>query len=754
MQSNKNKQGELKAEITIQTIRFFKNNWGIVVASVDKVLKGELQTDAKATVFKGDMPQVKEGEGYKITAKYVEDPKWGGQYALEVIGSNITFNDNDEDGKRKFLQSIFTDNQVAHLYSTLPDPFKALKDKDLEALVKVKGCSLRKAPDWILRFHQNYHRAKIVAELDDYNLSTKIIDKLIERYKSPELVIEKIKSNPYILITDVKGIGWATADNIALAGGMGEFSEERIGAYIYQYLYDKAESGFSWITTDELMGGLLEKFGEEIPDEAITNAVHNFGDELWWNEEKTRIGLRYYYNLEDKIAKELLRIKNAKSKFSYPDWEDAVKRIERLQGWEYTEEQKQGIKKALDYNIIMIQGSAGTGKTSLVWAVIEVLKGYKFVQCALSGKAASRLMEVTREEGYTIHRLLQYPKGPVEKQKFFYNDENQLPYDIIIVDEISMVDLKLFYYLLRAVADGSKVICLGDNGQLEAIGSGNIAYDMLSSTEIPSVTLTKIHRQAENSAIITESIKIRNKYQIISKDWVGHEVRGALKDLDITCYSDRTNTYHKIIEYFNEIYKTEKDIRNIQIIVPTKARGCSTYVLNLKIQEIYNPNGKHGVVIQSAKDQPYEIREGDRVINTQNNYKTEPNIYNGNVGIVKKIYWDDDEDDNVMLIYFEGIGDVKVIEDYWKNIELSYAITGHKSQGGQWDYVIFGLDFSSYSLLSKELVYTGITRAKKKCYLVAETGALRYATANSSVIQKQTHLQERLYELAHPKLVF
>ena len=668
----------IQVECTIQKIRFYKNGWGIISASIDKVNKGELLTDYNNTIFKGDMPSVKEGEAYKISGTYVEDAKWGGQYNIDMITSNITLDDKDTESQKKFLLSIFTPKQVENMYKALEDPYTVLKNEDALSLTKVRGCGLYTAPDWILRFQQNYHRARIYSELDEYNLSSSIIDKLIERYKSPDVVIEKIKTNPYVLITEVKGIGWAIADKIALAGGLGEFSTERIGAFLYQYLYDAGEDGFSWVTPDEIMGILIEKFGNDIPDTAITDSIYAMEDKLWWNEDKSKIGLKYYYDLEHKIAEELLRIRNAECSFDYSEWEDAISRIEYLQGWEYTDEQKNAIKKALDETVILIQGGAGTGKSSVVRAILEALKTCSFVQCALSGKAASRLMEVTEQEGFTIHRLLGYPKGESDKQKFLYHDENQLEYDLYILDEISMVDLKLFYYLLRAIPSGSKLILLGDNGQLEAIGSGNIAYDMLISPEIASVTLNKIHRQAENSAIVTESVKIRKGQQIVEKDWAGCEVRGNMKDFEIIGYSDKSNTYYKIMEYFSRVYEQCKDINAIQVIVPTKQKGASTYMLNNAIQELYNPNQKKEVYIQVAKDKGYYIRVGDKVINTKNNYKTDPNIYNGNVGIVQDIYYDQDLDLQVMDIYFEGIGLVSVVEDYWKGIELGYALTTHK----------------------------------------------------------------------------
>lgn len=749
----------IKVECTVKKILFFKNNWGIIACNIDKILEGELKTDKDHTIMKGEMPTVIEGEQYKATCTFTTDSKYGDQYNIEMFTSNITLDTADKAGQRKFLESIFTKGQVAAMYEALEDPYQAFLNQDAISLCKVKGCGIRTCPVWLLRFQENYHRAIIYSELDDYNLSTYIIDKLLERYKTPEIVIEKVKENPYTLVTEVRGIGWGIADKIAMASGMSEYDPKRISAFISYYLYEQGENGYSWITNDHLMGAILERFGNEIPDTPITEAMQSLvkEDKIWHSDDKQRIGIKWFYIIERKIAKDLIRLLKAPNKFKYENWEEVISRIERLQGWEFNEEQKTGIQLALNNNVVLIQGPAGSGKSSLVWAVIEILKGYDFVQCALSGKAASRLMEITGQEGYTIHRLLEYPKGDDSHGKFVYYEENKMYHDIYIVDEVSMIDLNLFSHLLQAIEDGSKVIFLGDNGQLEAIGSGNIAFDLLNSEEIPSITLTKIHRQAEKSAIITESVKIRNKVQIVPKDWVGHEVRGELQDLDLTCYGDNSNTYYKIMEQVQRYWVANNEIKNLQVIVPMKTKGnACTYILNNAIQELVNPSkkGLKETRLFIAKGMPYILRVGDKVINTVNNYKVEPNIFNGNIGIIKDIWFDPETEKEMMTISFEGIGEVNLEYEFWKNIELGYALTCHKMQGSECDTIIFGLDFNSFTLLSKELLYTGITRAKKKCYLIAQTSALRYGTGKSSVTDKQTHLKEQLHEIAHPKVIF
>ena len=748
----------IKVKASVEIIKFYKNQWGIIVCSIDKVMKGELEKDINTDycVFKGEMIEPCVGSTYIITADYVEDPRWGGQYLIKSMYNDISFDMNDKDGRLKFLKSLFTDYQIEAMYNTFDDPFSILEQGDSAKLVQIKGCGIKTADLWIRKFKKNLYLARIFIELEDYGLTNNMINKLVNRYGSPDLVIEKVKTNPYVLVNEVDGIGWKRADEIALAGNIKPDDPVRIGAYIVYYLDLCGEQGFSWITPDQLLGAILDELGEEIPDANITQVIQELGDKLWWDKDKTQIGLKKYYNYENNIAKELIRIRDAESEIKCDNWKEKIECLEKRQGWNFTDEQIIGIKTALNNNVVVIQGLAGTGKTSVVNGILEVLNNYSSVMCALSGRAASRMSEITGKEGYTIHRLLEFPKGDIEHQYFNYHQDNKLYADIYIIDEISMVDARIFYYLLRAIPDGSKIICLGDSGQLEAIGCGNIAYDMIQSEEIPTVELTKIHRQAAKSAIITESVKIRHSTQIIGKDWVGIETRGELKDLELHCYSDKSNTFYEIMKIFSKLMNEPNfNIMETQIIVPVKNKGdACTYKINNTIQELYNPsskNKKEEILYTNGK--PYVLRVGDKVINTINNYKLETSIFNGNIGIIKHMGLNEDGEE-IMTVDFLGIGNVDIPREYWSNIELGYAITVHKYQGSQADNIIFGLDFISYSLLTRELVYTGITRAKKKCYLIAQTGALRFATAQQSISKKQTHLRQCLYEIAHPPLIF
>lgn len=737
----------------IQRQIYYKDDWGIILVQVESIETKNcgLFVDELVTV-KGNMPKPKTGKIVTVKAQEVFDSKYGKQYDLFYIHSGVDIYDPSPGEKRVFLESLFTEKQINSMYNRFDDPFTILKEEKAEKLVQIKGCGAITAGKWIATFRDNVFKIQILTELDEYNLTMKMVDRLIETYGSPELVVQKVKTNPYVLCDEVEGIGCARADKIALDGGIEFDSPLRIGGFVRYYLKQCGDSGRSYISGDELLGAILDNLGEEVPDEAITEGLRSVKDMLWVNEDQTQFGLIYYYNLESKIAEQLIRLKNASPKVKFPDnWEEKLKELERGQGWEFTKEQREGIKLALDNNITVIQGSAGTGKSTLVSAFLHILHRNSYVQCALSGRASSRMAEITGKEGYTIHRLLGFPKGPEEFGKFYYHEENKYQCDIFILDEISMVDGSLFLRLLKAIPSGSKLICLGDPGQLEAIGSCNIAFDMVHSDVIPTVTLTKIHRQAAKSAIITESTKVRQGQQLIEKDWAGSEVRGELQDLRIECYSDPSNSYYKVMSAFNKAMSDEHfDILETQIIVPLKYRGdICTYQLNNVVQELYNPSDSSQSEVEIRKaEHPYILREGDKVLNTKNNYKTEPPIYNGNIGYIKKIDLETEE----MIIYFIGIGDVVVEKQFWSGIELGYAMTVHKSQGSQMDHVIFGLDQSGYILATRELLYTGLTRAKEKCELIAQNSTLRSAVFREFVSKKTTHLQRCLKEQS--KIVF
>jgi RecD/TraA family predicted helicase len=741
----------VKCKVKINRIIYPKGklsygDWGIVSLHLIEEIEGNIKVSNYDDTFiaKGNLPEIDMYSTYDFVGKYVYDEKYGEQYEIIFMGEETVVDFTDIEKQKIFLNRIITPLQIEMLYKTLSNPFEAIQNENVKELTKVSGIGVATALRIINKFKAHIDYSGVYIELDKYGLTPTMIHKLIDNYGDPNLVIQKVKENPYILAEEVDGIGWHKADIIALKNGMDVMSEERISAYIVYYLNQQSANGNNWVYPNDLFTAVDELLEEELDVEFLKSILYNLFEKevLFWTEDKSFICLKKYYELEKNIALELNRLLGAKNNFKYNNYEKIIKAIEYNQGWSFTEEQLEAVKLILNQNICVVCGYGGTGKTSAVKLAIEILKNYSVAQCALAGRASARLTEVTGQQGYTIHKLLGYNPA----NGFEFNSDNPLPYDIIILDETSMVGADLFYSLIRAVRTGSKLIMLGDDGQLESIGLGNVFKDILDSEAIPFIKLTKIHRQASKSAIITESINIRTGKHIINRGWTGCETRGELNDLIMDIYDNKLFTSRKLIDYFKQEYEQTKNIMDIQIIVPMKEKGdACTFEINNEIQSWYNPpdRKKKEVVVKKYKKE-YVLREGDKVINVVNNYKTYnmngtlTPIFNGYIGIIK------DVDDDTMIIDFEIFGTIVIAKEYWKNIELAYAVTVHKKQGDQNKVIIIGLDYTSYVLLTRELVYTAITRAMSKCILCAESDALRYAIETSNTTKKQTFLHRML----------
>lgn len=748
------------------------NDSYFTIASFDlvKEIDGEVEIHPiyKTFTVVGIMPYLMEDADYEISATEVENKKYGKQYQVNSINLYLPNGIESKEGQKEFLDIIFTKLQVKEMYEALDDPYMTLKDGDISSLVKVKNCGMKTAVAWIDKFKTYMPLSNAMKELSEYGLTEALLRRIVNHYKSSDIAVEIIQNKPYKLI-EVNGVGWHKCDEIAMKGGLKPDSPERIGTYILYYLQERANEGYSYIPADantEIENGIVSKtqkpinfidtmiefFGDDISDEALKGGLDYVNDQLWFSDDRKFVGLKRIYDLETSVAENLIRIRDGENDFKYSNWKDIIKQKEIDQGWEYNEQQIEGIKAVLENQVVVITGKAGTGKSSIVDAMIAVLQGYSYAQTALSGRAAARMAEITHEEGYTIHRLLGFPKGDRDHGGFVFHEDNKLPRDIIILDEVSMVDGELFNRLVKAIKTGSKLIMLGDTGQLECIGCMNIAADLIASKEIVSIELSQIHRQAANSGIITESIKAREGIQLIEKDWIGTEVRGKLNDLVLDCFSDKSNTFYKVMQHASSELEDGTDIMDLMVIAPSYKNESGVDNLNAALQSLYNPDSpeKKEVFVQKSS-KAWILREEDKIINVQNDYyaknKFTAGIFNGNIGVVKNI----DIDANTIAVDFQDIPGIMILpKKNWKDLELGYAITCHKAQGSQCKKVIVGLDFGSFIQLSREWVYTAMTRAIDKCYMVAQNNALRYAVSKNSISVKRTHLVKLLaYKVAN-----
>lgn len=748
----------VKCRVKINRQFFPKNNekvksgdFAILSMNVLEVLEGDVeQNNWGCITASGNVIEFEYGTTYTLIAKEKPNEKYGMQYTIVNMFEEADL--SNEGNQKLFLSKFLTDNQIENLYKTFKEPIEIIEDGDVQALCNVKGIGVTSAMKIIEKYQDNKDYSTAYIELDKYGLSPKMIQKLCKSYGNANAVTQRIKQNPYLLADEVDGIGWSKADDIALKSGHDKHSVNRVMAYIKYILTEEANNGNTYVYTGDIVERIEEVLGSDIDDETIITSLKTLKKERKiYHGNNNDVALMKYYMLEKKIAENIIRLKYGENNFKFNNWEGKIKDQQEKQGWNYTEQQIEGIEATLNNNVVLISGYAGTGKSSIVAGMLKVLDDYSFAQTALSGKASVNLTDVTGEEGFTIHRLLNFKPS----DGFTYNKDNQMDYEEVIFDEVSMVGGELYNSLIQAIKTNSKLIMLGDVGQLESIGVANIMNDIIESGVITHINLTEIHRQAKKSAVVSESLKVWNGEQIIDENFIGKEVRGELQDLELNIYKDKEDSFGNIIDGFKDFYENETtNIMDIQVLVPTNKRGeaCTLKINNAIQKYLRGVNIKNKLKNKCEKaikiGDEYTIYEGDKIINLKNNYKTineegvEAPIFNGNLGIVVEII-----DDTMMIVDFERIGRVVIPLDHFGSIALGYAITAHKSQGSGFKYVICGLDYSHYSLLNKEMVYTMLTRTKKKCKFYAQNKALRHAIGKSNVRFKQTYLKEMLIEL-------
>lgn len=712
------------------------------------------------------------GQDYLMTATLVQDAKWGYQYNASDV--HLNYDLSQEEDQRKFLSYFLSEIQIDALFAAFSNPVELLDQRQIAQLQTIKGIGPVKALKMCTRYEECKNTGRAYVVFGDLGLTKNAIDKIVKQYGSVDIAVDAVTANPYILIKDVRGYGWDKADAIAQKKGFLPDSKERVQAYAQYYLQEQADvNGNSCVPIDDLIINVCtmcypisketaSSYIKEITandrqfDEYMEKHVQTHKEDdhplLYYNLETRKVGLFWYRVVERDIYLEMLRIRNAEASFTFPKdvCEQAIAECEKEQGFEYTDEQKSAIWMILNNNLTIITGSAGTGKSHTLKPLIRILQkmNLKVEQCALAGRASSLLSSVTGLEGKTIHRLLHYQ---AEINRFKHNYENPIPADVVILDETSMVGEELFLALLSSIPTGSKFIMLGDIKQLPPLAVGNILSDSLQSGYVKTTILTKIHRQATRSGITAQAIRISAGESIIKNNFLGSEIRGELEDFKITSASDAAIIHYNIIEEFKRLYNVEKiPADSIQVIVPMRMKGdTSCRSLNEEIQEIVNPGQEENTVqvvfTENGSKYIIKFKPKDRIIINRNNYHAigvdgkEHAVFNGNLGHIKEITED------VMIVTIDGEdGDLMFTRDDWYNINLAYAITVHKLQGSQAPYTIVGLDYSAYALLSRELVYTALTRATKYCSMVAQPKALNMATHTSSIKTKITWLKDDL----------
>jgi exodeoxyribonuclease V alpha subunit len=684
-------------------------------------------------IVSGDTPKLIEGKKYDIIIEPSENKKYGKGFSFVAVKGNKPETIEEQ---QSYIRSMLTERQAEAIIEKYPN-HKILdlmkEDKFDYSIVKGIGKpTYEKIKSYLMK---NIDIQEAIVELSKLGVKFKAMKKLIDHFGSASVVVQKVRDNIYNLCY-ADGFGFKKVDEYALKRGDSKTNNNRIQASIKYILEENSFAGHSWISKNSLENEMFELL--QIESTYIEEGIKKAEDNNEFYFENDKVALKKHYNQEKGVMKKLQKLiqHNIKTKNVNPL--EAISNLEEELEVTYTDEQKNAIKMAIENNVLILNGKGGVGKSFTVKAILKALEGYQYCCCALSGKA-SKILADHGLVSKTIHRML-----GIDRDGFKYNTKNRLPYDIVVLDEASMVNGSLFNALLSAIKDDGKIIIVGDVGQLSPIGSANIFYDLLKSQKFPQQELTIVHRQAQKSGILSTANLIREGKQINGRYNYEHQMLGELKDMYLMPVQNKENIFDIVIDIC-EKYKG-KNYLDFQVITGLKDRGnISVLKLNLELQKIFNPNKKNAIKIGR-----YEFSEGDKVIQNGNNYEAGEfgnlSVFNGTLGVINKIE-ENPHDKNKFKIWidFDGIDEAVMYtkEDLAKT-ELAYAITCHRSQGSTIPHVLFVFDYASYMLLSKEFVYTGITRSSKGCVTVCENAALHHAIQTSHSDKRRTFLYDML----------
>ena len=539
-----------------------------------------------------------------------------------------------------------------------------------------------------------------------------------------------INENPYRMIIDIEGIGFKSVDKIALSMGYKEDDKRRVkSAIIYSLNNYCHASGNTYVSLEEIYSGINKLI--KIDNDLFLTYIEELINEgmIVKHEEKF-----YYYNFyyaEKNIAKNLKPFINRKLNLRMLDlhFEEMINVIQEDEGIAYSQEQIEAIYEACSSGLYIITGGPGTGKTTILKAILKMLKmlygeDANISLCAPTGRASKRMSMLSGHYACTIHRLL---KWDLHSNSFAYNANNKLKTDVIIIDEFSMVDTLLFEALLLGTISVSQIIIIGDDGQIPSVGAGNLLHDLLKIGSIKSKLLSKIYRQTDDSSIVDLAYCIRNTK--LNEEFKFSKDVSFLRLKNIQAPT-------AIVDILSKLFDRGLTFEDIQIIIPMYGNVAGIDNINSAIQQWYNPKSEYSSEIR-VNHQVFRI--GDRVLQLKN--QPEDDIFNGDIGIITDIDLDNEE----IVVEFD-VGEVIYPKNMHSNLTLAYAISIHKSQGSEFDYVIMCV-FNDYGfMLNKQLIYTGITRAKKTLLLLGDYKTFIQKSARENINLRKTSLIERINE--------
>lgn len=703
----------------------------------------ELNTGEELLTVVGTLYGIEEGEELKLTGSYSSHPKFGHQFKAEVFERSLPATAS---AIKKFLASGAIKGIGVVLAGRIVDAFGEdtlnILEENPHRLSEVKGITAKKAETLAMEFHRLFGMRTAMMFFSSYGVSP--VESIRIWKKWGIISVDVVKDNPYLLCENDIMVDFKIADRLALSIGFLENSHKRIFGAVQHILRHNLKNGHTCLARDTvvaLVGKMLSNVSTDDIEIEIDNRIED--KELFSvKKNKDFLFLPYMYSAEKYIAIRLsMMLKSGIA--TTKNLDRMIAKIEAEKGIEYEELQRKAIKEALNRNVLILTGGPGTGKTTTLNAIIELLEqeGLKIAVAAPTGRAAKRASEVTQREAKTIHRLLEVDFGGEDIIKFIHNEKNPLKADVIIIDEMSMVDTLLFESLLRGVKFGCKLILVGDSDQLPSVGAGNILHDLIDSGEIPTVELKQVFRQAAKSLIVTNSHRIVN----------GEMPELSVKDNDFFFIgrNEETSVSQTIVELISSRLPKSygfSPVSDIQVLTPQRQGNLGVYSLNSSLQQVINPKAEGKKEFKSTF---FTFREGDKVMQTKNNYDMEwekdaekgVGIFNGDIGIIKYI----DFSLSLMVIDFED-RICKYPFEMLSELELAYAITVHKSQGSEYDAVILPIFGGFDKLYFRNLLYTAVTRAKKLLIIVGSKNRLFYMVENNRKMLRYTNLKGFLSE--------
>ncbi|MBO4972980.1 MAG: ATP-dependent RecD-like DNA helicase [Clostridia bacterium] len=698
--------------------------------------------------IEGYMPLVSEGDSVCVHGRWVMNAKYGKQFKVEQYERIIPKGIEDiqkylAGGAIKGIGPV----SAAKIVDKFGESTFDVMENHPEWLADIPGISKRKAREIGEEYKKKSSMRDTMMFFRDFFGMT-VIMRIYKRFGKDS--IKTVRENPYVLCDEIDGIGFEKADKLAVSIGMDPFSGERVRAGI-MYCLDRNLNGNGHmcmpleLVCNETSQSLRVEYDSVLANIGI---LLSSGILMMYEADSVKyIYAKPAYSVERNIAKRLLRINRYRPvSFDTAEINALIQRQELFSGIEYAAKQKKAIYAAIENGLTVMTGGPGTGKTTVVRALLSIFEsmGYKVALCAPTGRASMRLSESTSHAASTIHRLLEMEYHDGEDRGFARNHNNPLEEDIIIVDEASMIDCMLMNSLLSAMKSGSRLVMIGDSDQLPSVGGGNVLGDIIDSGKFPVVRLDEIFRQAKESLIITNAHEI-NKGNIPVLD---------RKDSDFFFLESQddnviANTVASLCKTRLPKAYSVSPLSDIQVLTPTRKGICGTDGLNVLLQSMLNPpspDKKEHVWNETV------FREGDKVMQMKNNYEMAWNssddyeegsgIFNGDVGIIEEI----NPTDGYMTVLFDKRRteyDFSFLED----LSLAYAITVHKSQGSEYPFIIMPLANAPKMLLTRNLFYTAVTRARRMVVLVGDKKIAERMVENNQHSMRYTCLRDMIVNM-------